>query len=334
MHPAHLGRHRAVGGGEQEAGGPFGTTALLFALTVQSLGEPGDLDTVLAQTLELACELTGAPHAMVSVLGSDGQVARVVSHGEAADGSSMALPLELDGRQVGTFHLTGRPRPFTGADHQLVGVLVGGLTTALGRAHAARDAVAAERIRIAGELDDLVARRLRAAGERLTALLPDLDASAAATVGAVVRSLEGGVGELDAVVHEQQSLSRRVCAAAAEFTDAPVELRLTGSLDRVPEELTAQLLPCLREALANVARHADAGHVDVEVDASDRWLMLRVVDDGVGIRPGAAPGSGLGGLRTRAQHLGGVLRVSPARPRGTRLEWLVPLVPERREARR
>lgn len=328
MHPAHLGRHRAIGRDEQEAGGPFDTTALLLALTVQSLGEPGDLDSVLSQTLELACELTGAPHAMVTVLDGDGHVARMVSHGEAADGAAMALPLEYDGRQVGTFHLTGRPRPFTGSDHQLVGVLARAATTSLAHAHATSRAVASDRVRIARDLHDLVERRLRVAGERLAALRPHLDEAAAATVEAVVDTLEATAGELHAVVHDEAGLRRRVRAIVDELIDVPVDLRLTGSSERVPEEVSAQLLPSLREALANVARHAAARHVQVEIDVSERWLMLRVVDDGVGIAPGAAPGSGLRDLRVRAQHLGGVLRVTPGQPRGTRLEWLVPLVRE------
>jgi signal transduction histidine kinase len=89
-----------------------------------------------------------------------------------------------------------------------------------------------------------------------------------------------------------------------------------------------QMLVALREALSNAARHAQASQVDVTVDAgSDGILTVQVTDNGTGI-PEEGRRSGLRNLASRAEKLGGELRIGPADPGaltpGTRLEWRVP----------
>ena len=54
------------------------------------------------------------------------------------------------------------------------------------------------------------------------------------------------------------------------------------------EHIAEELLAVLREALSNVARHAEASEVDVHLIASGGQLTLCVEDNGVG-RPDAAP---------------------------------------------
>ncbi len=93
-------------------------------------------------------------------------------------------------------------------------------------------------------------------------------------------------------------------------------------------ELTEQALVVLREALSNMARHADASRADVTVDVDqDGILSVIVTDDGTGLPPGGRR-SGLRNLADRAAKLGGELRLAPAEPGaprpGTRLEWRVP----------
>ena len=48
------------------------------------------------------------------------------------------------------------------------------------------------------------------------------------------------------------------------------------------EQVRAELVATLREALSNVARHASASRVDIEVIVGDDAVCLRVVDDGIG----------------------------------------------------
>jgi signal transduction histidine kinase len=102
-------------------------------------------------------------------------------------------------------------------------------------------------------------------------------------------------------------------------------LRLHGPLETaVPPDIAGHLLATLREALANVARHAFAHHADVLLDVGPH-LLLRVVDDGVGMEVEAGRRRGLRQLEDRAAALGGTVVVENAAKRGTVLVWRVPL---------
>jgi signal transduction histidine kinase len=70
------------------------------------------------------------------------------------------------------------------------------------------------------------------------------------------------------------------------------------------------------EALTNMAKHAGASVVQVDVDVDDGPVRLAIRDDGVG---GADPsrGSGLVGLKDRVEATGGILRVESRPGQGT-----------------
>ena len=126
---------------------------------------------------------------------------------------------------------------------------------------------------------------------------------------------------------EPTRLRTRILSVVEEMTDslgfAPA-LRLAGPLDsRVPAGVAGQMLAALREALANVAKHAQASRVDVAVEAGPD-LVLTVRDDGIGLG-GTTRRSGLANLTERAAESGGALRVAAAAGGGTELEWRVPL---------
>ncbi|GAF99157.1 unnamed protein product, partial [marine sediment metagenome] len=77
-----------------------------------------------------------------------------------------------------------------------------------------------------------------------------------------------------------------------------------------------------QEALANVARHAQATRVTVELHATLETVTLQVADDGRGFDPSAAQTEatmGLQGMRERLAGLGGTLTVDTALGAGTRL---------------
>jgi signal transduction histidine kinase len=107
----------------------------------------------------------------------------------------------------------------------------------------------------------------------------------------------------------------------ARRSPVPVDLtvRVVGRLsDQV--ELGAYYI--VSEALANVAKHANAEVVVVSVEAGRGMLSLSVRDDGVG---GADPrGSGLTGLRERAEALGGTLTLASPPGGGTSVEIRLP----------
>lgn len=84
----------------------------------------------------------------------------------------------------------------------------------------------------------------------------------------------------------------------------------------------------LQESLTNVARHAEAESVDIRCGVSGGFLVLEVVDDGVGIADGATGGpSSLGvlGMRERARAIGAEVDIRPGERRGTAVRLRVPV---------
>jgi signal transduction histidine kinase len=96
---------------------------------------------------------------------------------------------------------------------------------------------------------------------------------------------------------------------------------------RLPEPIEVGAYFVVSEALANVAKHARASSVTVDVVAIDGVLRLSVRDDGVG---GAdfGRGSGLVGLKDRVEALGGRIAVDSAPEAGTTLRVELPLSDE------
>jgi signal transduction histidine kinase len=92
----------------------------------------------------------------------------------------------------------------------------------------------------------------------------------------------------------------------------------------VPESVEVAAYYVVSEALTNAAKHAQASVVHVAVEAQDRVLRVSVRDDGLG---GADParGSGLLGLKDRAEAIGGTMSLQSPRSGGTSLEIELPL---------
>jgi signal transduction histidine kinase len=108
---------------------------------------------------------------------------------------------------------------------------------------------------------------------------------------------------------------------------AAVRVRLTVRIGRrLPESLEVAAFYLVSEALANVAKHAEASGATVDLSRDGSLLVVEVVDDGVG---GAdeTRGSGLRGLADRVEALGGRLRVWSPAGRGTRLRAEIPCAP-------
>lgn len=83
-----------------------------------------------------------------------------------------------------------------------------------------------------------------------------------------------------------------------------------------------------QEALTNVARHAGAGHVNVQLRQDNGFLTLAVVDDGNGFDAsalGESEGLGLAGMRERAILAGGALEIRSTARQGTRVYFKVPV---------
>jgi signal transduction histidine kinase len=109
----------------------------------------------------------------------------------------------------------------------------------------------------------------------------------------------------------------------ARRSPVPVELDVQAEA-RLPEPIEVAAYYVVSEALTNAAKYARASVVRVAVEAGGRLLWIAVRDDGVG---GADParGSGLLGLKDRAEAIGGTLSLQSPRGKGTTLIAELPL---------
>jgi two-component system sensor histidine kinase UhpB len=199
-----------------------------------------------------------------------------------------------------------------------------------------------ERSRLARELHDGV-------GQNLTALLIGLrrvtDAGDLETAGQRAHDLQDLVSEAHAevrtlarglhpVVLEEHGLVEaveRLCNAFERTHDIRVQYTSpTQPAARFHPVAEAALYRIAQEALANVARHADAKSVEVSLEVGPRSVQLVVHDDGVGIGPRDGGGSseagfGLSSIRERALLLGGRCRVRSKPGRGTTIDVRAPV---------
>ncbi|MGZ4410830.1 MAG: sensor histidine kinase [Gaiellaceae bacterium] len=128
---------------------------------------------------------------------------------------------------------------------------------------------------------------------------------------ALVSSLEGGLAENvslpEAISDEVDNFRRRAEVAA--------ELVVEGEPEAETDSQRIALQAVTREALSNVARHAQATFVTVTLRSAGEGIELSIRDDGRGFDvPASTAGTrlGLSGMRTRIALLGGELRVESA----------------------
>jgi signal transduction histidine kinase len=210
---------------------------------------------------------------------------------------------------------------------------------ALDRAQAVVDreelAVISDRERIARDLHDVVIQRLFATGLQLqgVAMIAGPDSEIGTRLDAAVTDLDGTIKAIRGTIFELQnrqaaSLRAEIRSLVREYVPvlgfAPA-VRTSGPVDTaVPPRVREQLLPVLREAISNIARHALAESADVELQVSETEVRLTVSDDGIGLAADRTE-SGLRNARRRADDFGGILELAANDPRGTVFTWRVPL---------
>jgi signal transduction histidine kinase len=96
---------------------------------------------------------------------------------------------------------------------------------------------------------------------------------------------------------------------------------------RLPAEVETTLYRIVQEAVTNVAKHAEAGHLSITLTRKQSSVVAVVEDDGKGFDPGSARGDGLGllGMRERLALVGGTLQIEAAHGTGTTIAAEVPL---------
>ena len=111
-------------------------------------------------------------------------------------------------------------------------------------------------------------------------------------------------------------------AKAGEELGFTPEVSLAGPAGtHIAPDVAAQMLAVLREWLSSVLPHAQDTAADIAVTAG-RELTLTVTDNG---SEPPASGTGLAETAARARAMGGRCTAQPRTPRGTTLQWQVPL---------
>ncbi len=101
-----------------------------------------------------------------------------------------------------------------------------------------------------------------------------------------------------------------------------VELDVRGDLETLGATRGLAVYRIVQESLTNAARHGDGSAVTVQVDVGDEGTTVTVASGG-SLRSDAPEGSGLVGMRERAEALGGRLLAGPG-PGGWRVEAVLP----------
>jgi PAS domain S-box-containing protein len=201
-----------------------------------------------------------------------------------------------------------------------------------------------ERRRISRDLHDDINQRLALlvmdieAVERQLGVQPD-------QVGQAVRAIQDRVVELSDVVRH---LAYQLHPSILDDLGLPIALQrlvddfsarsnIRGSFGHknipanVPQEIATCFYRVTQESLNNVARHAEASRVEVELTGSQSELMVTITDNGVGFdseQPrNGSHGLGLLGMKERVALVNGALYVASSMGKGTRVQ-LVVLVPQ------
>jgi signal transduction histidine kinase len=133
-----------------------------------------------------------------------------------------------------------------------------------------------------------------------------------------------------------RACSRPGCRAALRDLLAPLRARGLAATLSIPDEIpvgrqTSEVVFLVaQEALRNVVTHSGAESVELSVWLQDGWLVLTVIDEGVGFEPDALMAAPAGGhvglslLRDLARAVGGGLEVRSSPGKGTRVQLEVP----------
>ncbi|MCC6191430.1 MAG: type IV pili methyl-accepting chemotaxis transducer N-terminal domain-containing protein [Anaerolineales bacterium] len=279
----------------------------------------------------------------------------------AAAGQCAAAPLRVGEHTLGALCAVRAKngQPFNRDESRALTLLANSAAIAIanarlveaGRQQARQTAILAERERLAAELHDHLAQTLAALGlkiERVRQACTPAEAGAAAAeleameaaVARAYRQVRAALVDLQeppgraepAAESDAEALARAVEACVAEFRNATglaVDLRLPDPAAlRLPRLAQVQAVHVVREALANVRRHAQARQAWVTVERANGEVRFAVEDDGRGFDLEAVESDkhlGLAIIRARAERSGGCLSIASTPGSGTRVTAVFPV---------
>ena len=199
-------------------------------------------------------------------------------------------------------------------------------------------ALVGERERIGRDLHDVVLQHLYGMGLGVQATAIGADDVTASKLETIIDDIDRIIAEVRTIVFTLGSAGHRgalgqeladVMAQASRVLGFTPALRMGGPVESaLSDEVRTEMVASMREALGNVARHADASSAQVQVEIVEDRVVMTVTDNGVGPPADAAAlrgGHGLANLQSRAASLGGdcTLESNPA-GQGAVLRWSAP----------
>lgn len=162
---------------------------------------------------------------------------------------------------------------------------------------------------------------------------------ALAQIANTSRDLVDSMGDIVWAINPKRDrlrdLSQRMREFTSEvFTTRDIEFRFQGSAQnddiKLDADVRRQLYLICKEAVNNVARHAQCSAAEVLFAVNDGHLVLVVQDNGQGLagngsRPHSGRGNGLDSMRARASALGGKFEITSQPQQGTTVKLTLPL---------
>ncbi|MGD9953878.1 MAG: GAF domain-containing sensor histidine kinase [Burkholderiales bacterium] len=267
----------------------------------------------------------------------------------AKTGPMLAIPLHCRGETIGVFNLFfDRARRLPSDIMGLLGPVSEMLDLVLDNALLEKErlesTLSAERQMFASEIHDSLAQGLAFMRMRMSLLQDAIRSRETTHALKYFRDIQDSLGEAHAglrelITHFRQPLDRQGLVHALENTARTfrnrtgVALRIENRARdlRLPAEQEAQVFQIVREALANVIKHAGASNARVVLERTATSLRVSVEDDGSGARisrrrAAGAPDEhyGLEIMRERARRIGGRLRIVSAPGKGTQVSLSIP----------
>jgi two-component system sensor histidine kinase UhpB len=198
-----------------------------------------------------------------------------------------------------------------------------------------------ERQRIARELHDEVGQTLTGVMLQVEGLAATIPEEFREQLDELRETARHGTEEVRRIVRRLRPEAledlglQSALAALANAIGEQARLRIERRLEpRLPlsQEQELVVYRIAQEALTNVARHANAAHVQLDLERANQRVVLTVRDDGGGLPPDALRSSeGIRGMRERAMLIGARLNILEPPSGGTEVRLSIPIVDPRNE---
>ncbi|MFN2223952.1 MAG: GAF domain-containing sensor histidine kinase [Chloroflexota bacterium] len=272
-------------------------------------------------------------------------------------GSFLGVPIMAGSRVLGNLYLTDKfvenddgslseDVEFTASDQELVEMLAAHAAIAIQNAHlyeqVGRLAIVEERSRIGMDLHDGVIQSIYAVGlilESARLQMYDEPEEADKSVLLAIAGLNDAIRDIRNFILDlrpqrfsgdlNQALARLIREFQANAM-IPVHFSAQAStLSALAPAVARTIFLTTQEALANVARHARADQVIVEIWQEPEMAILCIEDDGVGFnasQQSQAVGHGLANMRARAEELNGIFIIQSEPGEGTQICLRLPIL--------